>query len=288
MPRRTGFDSRRYRGRSLRARPQARGAAKSRLVMGLLFAGIAFMSYQCSSEYNPVTGEEQHISITAEQEIALGLQAAPEMMAQHGGEHPDRSAQAMVDRVGQRLVQQSRASETNWKFDFHLLRDPQTVNAFALPGGQVFITAALFTRLNTEGELAGVLGHEIGHVVARHSAQRMAKQALTQGITGAVLIAAGGGDGEAQMAQMIGNMINMKYGREDELESDQLGVMFMAQAGYDPHALLGVMEILDEAAGEQAPPEWLSTHPSNDNRLQTIQREIDLLFPEGIPAGLQK
>ena len=88
----------------------------------------------------------------------------------------------------------------------------------------MFITAALFSRLKTEGQRAGVLGHEIGHVVARHSAQRIAKDQLTQGITGAVLVAAGGGGGEAQLAMMIGNMVNMKYGREDELQSDWLGV----------------------------------------------------------------
>jgi predicted Zn-dependent protease len=276
-----------YGQRRTRMGPQARNGAKSRLIIGLMFAGIAFLSYQCSSEYNPVTGEEQHISITADQEIALGLQAAPEMMAQHGGLHPDQNAQALVDMVGERLVRSSAAGKTDWEFEFHLLRDPQTINAFALPGGQVFITAALFGKLDTEGELAGVLGHEIGHVVARHSAQRMAKQALTQGITGAVLVAAGGGGGEAQMAQMIGNMINMRYGREDELQSDELGVIFMSKAGYDPRSMIRVMEVLDEASGGQAPPEWLSTHPSSGNRVATIQAEIDKVYPAGVPEGMQ-
>jgi predicted Zn-dependent protease len=252
-----------------------------------MFVAFAFLSYQCSTEYNPVTGEEQHIAITPEQEIALGLQAAPEMAQQHGGLHPDREAQALVDRVGQRIVQGSAARETPWKFEFHLLADPRTVNAFALPGGQVFITAALLSRLETEGQLAGVLGHEIGHVVARHSAQRMAKQQLTNGITGAVLVAAGAGGAEAQMAAMVGQMINMKYGREDELESDQLGVRFMADAGYDPRALIGVMGILNEASGGQAPPEWMSTHPSNENRVATIEQAIANVFPGGVPDGLE-
>ena len=246
--------------------PSRRRAGHSRLWIGLAFAAFAFLSYQCSTEYNPVTGEEQHIAITPEQEIALGLRAAPEMAAQHGGLHPDNAAQALVDRVGQRLVQSSRAGETNWNFDFHLLADPQTVNAFALPGGQIFITAALFNRFDSEGELAGVLGHEIGHVVARHSAQRMAKQQLTQGLTGAVLVAAGGGGSEAQIAAMVGQMINMKYGREDELQSDTLGVLFMSEAGYDPRSLIKVMQILDEASGGQAPPEWMSTRSPGARR----------------------
>ena len=248
---------------------------------------MAFVSYQCSSQYNPVTGEEQHIALAPKQEIALGLQAAPEMIQQHGGLHPDPRAQALVDRVGNRIVDRSQASQTEWQYDFHLLADPRTVNAFALPGGQIFITDALLRRLETEGQLAGVLGHEIGHVVARHSAQQMAKNQLTQGITGAVLVASGGGGGEAQLAMMIGNMVNMKYGREDELESDELGVRFMSQAGYDPRALIGVMKILQEAAGGAAPPEFFSTHPSTPNRVATIEAAIAAVYPNGVPPGLE-
>lgn len=248
---------------------------------------FAFVSYQCSSQYNPVTGEEQHISIAPRQEIALGLQAAPQMIQQHGGLHPDPRAQALVDRVGNRVVDKSQASQTEWEYDFHLLADPRTVNAFALPGGQIFITDALLRRLETEGQLAGVLGHEVGHVVARHSAQRIAKNQLTQGITGAVLIASGGGGGEAQLAMMIGNMVNMKYGREDELESDELGVRFMSEAGYDPRALIGVMKILQEASGEAAPPEFFSTHPSTPNRVATIEEAIAGVYPSGVPPGLE-
>ena len=107
-----------------------------RLWIGAALVAFAFISYQCSSEYNPVTGEEQHIALAPQQEIALGLQALPEMMAQYGGEHPDADAQALVDRVGQRIVAQSAAAGTDWQFDFHLLADPQVVNAFALPGGR--------------------------------------------------------------------------------------------------------------------------------------------------------
>ena len=278
-----------YRGGGMRGRvpQQRRSLFGPRIWIGLGLVAFAFLSYQCSTEYNPVTGEEQHIAMAPQQEIALGLKAAPQMIQQYGGLHPDREAQALVDQVGNRVVQQSDAAQTGWQFDFHLLADPRTVNAFALPGGQIFITAALLSRLETEGQLAGVLGHEAGHVVARHSAQRMAKEQLTQGITGAVLVAAGGGGGEAQLAQMIGQMVNMSYGREDELQSDRLGVRFMSQAGYDPRALIGVMRILDEAAGGQSPPEFLSTHPSAPNRVATIEAAIAEVYPGGVPAGLE-
>ena len=116
-----------------------------------------------------------------------------------------------------------------------MLADPKTVNAFALPGGPIFITEGLLRQLKTEAELAGVLGHEIGHVIARHSSERLAKQQLTQGLLGALVV--GSGDyTTAQIGQMVGSMINMKYGREDELESDALGIRIMAEAGYDPRA----------------------------------------------------
>ena len=86
---------------------------------------------------------------------------------------------------------------------------------------------------------------------------------------------------------MIGQMVNMKYGREDELQSDELGVRFMSQAGYDPRALIGVMRILEEASGGEAPPEFLSTHPSSPNRVATIEAAIALVYPEGVPPGLE-
>jgi predicted Zn-dependent protease len=148
------------------------------------------------------------------------------------------------------------------------------VNAFALPGGQIFITVALLKRLKSDDQLAGVLGHEIGHVIGRHSAEQMAKQQLTQGITGAVVMGAGSYE-MAQVAQMVGGMINMKYGREDELESDKFGVCFMRDAGYDPAALVDVMKILAEASGGRGKqPEFASSHPSPENRVEQIQSHV--------------
>ena len=271
--------------RPMRTRPAPRSNPWPRILLGLALAGFAFLSYQCSTEFNPVTGEEQHIALTPHQEIALGLQAIPEMMAQHGGEHPDPKLQALVESVGGKIVASSDAGRTDWQFDFHLLQDPRTVNAFALPGGQVFITYALLARLRTEGQLAGVLGHEVGHVVARHGAQRIAKQQLSQGLTGAVLVASGSSD-SARMAQMVAQMVNMSYGREDELQSDALGVRFMSQAGYDPRAMIGVQDILADSSGGAAPPEFFSTHPSTGNRIQTIEEAIRAVYPAGVPEGM--
>jgi len=269
----------------MRQSPAPRSSGKARLYFALFLAGLAILSYTCSKEYNPVTGEKMHISLTPHQEIALGLQATPQMMQEYGGLHPDQQAQELVDRVGQKLVRESVAGQTEWQFDFHLLADPRVVNAFALPGGQIFITAALFNRFTTEGELAGVLGHEIGHVVARHSAQRMAKQELTQGVTGAVVVASGSSN-EAMLANAVAQLVNMKYGRDDELQSDQLGVRIMADAGYDPRAMISVQEILAQEAAGGAPPEFMSTHPSAPNRIEVIEETIEEIYPNGVPAGL--
>ncbi len=112
------------------------------------------------------------------------------MAAQHGGLYPDKLLQDYVDQVGEQVVQQSAAESTPYPFEFHLLRDPQTVNAFALPGGQVFITAGLLRRLSSSAQLAAVLGHEVGHVVARHGAEHLAKQQLGAALVNAVGIAA--------------------------------------------------------------------------------------------------
>ena len=244
------------------------------LIVGLLLAGFAICKYYSSSQYNELTGETQHISITAEQEIALGVNAYPSMVEQFGGLHPDPEGQRLVKRIGNQIVANSDAKNTPYHFDFHLLADPKVVNAFALPGGQVFITTALISQFETEDELAGVLGHEIGHVVARHGAERIAKQELTEGLTGAAVVASGDYS-TAQAAQMIANLVHMSYGRDQELESDDLGVRFMSQAGYNPEAFIKVMEILERASGGQSQPEFMSTHPSPENRIQKIREAIE-------------
>ena len=145
--------------------------SRGRLVMGLLMGVIALASYFGYREVNPITGENQHIGISRDQEVALRLQAAPEMAAQFGGLEPDDRIQSFVQGVGTRVAQNSAAGTADYRYSFHVLRDRETVNAFALPGSPIFITAALFQRLENEAQLAGVLGHEIGHVVARHSAE---------------------------------------------------------------------------------------------------------------------
>jgi predicted Zn-dependent protease len=245
------------------------------LLIGLAMAAFQAFKYYTNVQVNPVTGESQRIQWSTDQEIQLGLQSAPQMAQQHGGLHPDQRAQDNVDAVGQRLARTKLAQESYYPYDFHLLADPNVVNAFALPGGQVFITAALYSKLQNEDQLAGVLGHEIGHVIERHGAERMAKTGFIQGIIQSILIGTGGDATMAQIANVVGNTINMKYGREQELESDSWGVKLMMDSGYDPEALIGVMDILEEASGGQRVPEFQSSHPSPENRREKIREAIE-------------
>jgi predicted Zn-dependent protease len=267
-----------------------------RLIIAAVIALFAIISYYGHpGDENQITGEMERVAFTEEaDEVQLGLQAAPEMVQMHGGPSQNREERDWVGRVGERLLDaldnqlaaEGRKNPYRNNFKFTLLADPQTVNAFALPGGQVFITAALFHDLKTEGQLAGVLGHEIGHVIERHGNKQMAKQQLFQGLAAAGGVA--GGDAQsAQVAQAAAQMVQMKYGRDDELEADKWGVRLTALGGYDPRAMIGVMEVLDRASAGRAPPEFLSTHPSPDNRVAYIKQVIAAEFPEGVPPGLE-
>lgn len=246
-----------------------RGSWKIRIFIGLAIVAFALIQRCNNKEENPYTGRVQNINMTAEQEIAIGLQSAPQMAQQHGGLYPDQRLQSIVDYVGNKLVEKSIARETPYKYEFHLLADDQTINAFALPGGQIFITYALYSRLN-EAQLAGVLGHEIGHVIGRHSAERIAETNFWRTVSMGASVGADAGD----IVGSIGQSTLLKNGRGDELESDDLGVLFMLQSGYDPNEMIRVMQILKEAAGPDRVPEFQSTHPDPDNRIERIKESI--------------
>jgi predicted Zn-dependent protease len=248
-----------------------------RLIFGLIAAVIAVFTYFSNTQENPVTGEKQHISLTPEQEVQLGLESAPQMAQQFGGLYPDEKVQQSVKRVGQKIVNSTDVKNSPYQFDFHVLADNKTINAFAVPGGQIFITAALLDKLKNEDQLAGVLGHEITHVVGRHSAEQIAKQQLTQGLAGAAAIATEDPNSPGRnsaIAAYVANLIGLKYGRDDEIESDQLGVRWMVESGYNPEAMIDVMEVLRAAGGPNRPSEFMSSHPDPDNRIERIREAI--------------
>ena len=246
-----------------------RGNFKVRIFIALAVVAFAFIRKCSQEEINPYTGKKQAISLSPDQEIAIGLQSAPGMARQHGGLHPNNQYQALVDDVGNKLVNSSVAKETPYEYQFHLLADENTINAFALPGGQIFITYALFSKLQNQDQLAGVLGHEIGHVLGRHSNERITNANFWKVIAmGGSAIDMGG------VAQQMGQGQLLKNGRGDELESDELGVKFMIDAGYNPEEMIGVMKILKAAAGPNRVPEFQSTHPDPENRIEKIREAI--------------
>lgn len=263
-----------------------------RLGLALLMVLFGLIGYCTNTVENPITGEVQRVQLSPEQEIELGLQARSQMAQEFGGLYPDEQLQQYLDNVGQRVVQQSIASQSPYPFEFHLLRDPETINAFALPGGQIFITAGLMRQLRSEAQLAGILGHEVGHVVARHGAQHLAKRQLGAALVNAVGIAASdtpeGGRRAAVIAQAVNQLIQLRYGRDDELESDRLGFRFMTEAQYNPQGKVELMEILGSARQGNEPPEFFSTHPNPSNRIQRLETLIQENFPNGVPPQLEE
>lgn len=256
---------------------------KYRLLIGVVIAAFFYFKKCSQQEVNPYTGRQQTISMSTDQEIQMGLQSKDQITQQHGGLYPNENFQALVDQVGNKLVNNSIAKQTPYNYRFHLLADANTINAFALPGGQIFITYALFSQLKNQDQLAGVLGHEIGHVLGKHSAERIAESDYWQGLTTAGSVGADMGNTINQMGQKT----LLTNGRADELESDDLGVLFMIKAGYNPEEMIGVMEILKAAAGPNRKPEFQSTHPDPDNRIEQIRASIkkyrksaEIQFPE--------
>jgi predicted Zn-dependent protease len=255
---------------------------KSPLFIAVMIVVVGFIMYFTHTEENPITGVKQHVSITPQQEVRLGIQSAPEMAAKMGGEIPSSDPRTQeVQKIGREIVSRSEAHKGPWHFQFHLLADPKTINAFALPGGQIFITVGLLDKLKTEAQLAGVLAHETGHVIQRHSAQQMAKGELGQILVMATGIGASDPDhpSRSQAAAAIASIVNqvsqLRYSRKDELEADQWGLQLMSEAGYDPKAMLEVMKILEQAVPGGHQPEMLLTHPYPESRIEHIKAYLE-------------
>jgi len=264
-----------------------------RIIFALMIAGFAWMMYMNQVQLNPVTGEKQHVSLSTDQEIRLGLESAPQMAKEMGGElsSADRRAQK-VQQIGEWLLTHSDAQKSPWQFHFHLLADSDTINAFALPGGQIFITLGLYEELENEAELAGVLGHEMGHVIERHTAEQMASSQLGQMLAVAVGTAASEDQGSVSnnsfvIASVVNQMFQLRYSREDESEADTWGLKIMEQAGFNPVAMIQVMQVLKGASkGAGSGPEFFQTHPNPDLRIRQIQEYLQKNPPQpGLKMG---
>jgi predicted Zn-dependent protease len=251
------------------------GGFNLRLLIGLGIAAFAVIAYMTHVSVNPVTGEKQHLSMTPQQETQLGIASAPQMAAQFNGLVPADDPESMeVVRVGRRIATHSDAAKAGYPYQYHLLNDTHMVNAFALPGGQIFITKALYDDLADEAELAGVLGHETGHVVERHSAQQLEQSQLGNRLVAAVAVGSNHPLSNGAIAEVVNQVTQLKFSRNDESQADERGVQFMAQAGYDPRAMIDVMQVLISATQAGRQPEFLLTHPYPEDRKVAIGNQI--------------
>lgn len=222
---------------------------------------------------NPATGERQFMLVSQQQEIQMGREADPQIIATMGL-YPDSSLQRYVQSLGDRLAAVSEKPELPWTFR---LVDDHVVNAFALPGGFNYVTRGIMVHLNSEAQLAAVIGHEIGHVTARHSAEQMSRAQLAQvGLVAGVILAPELSDFAGAASAGLG-LLFLKFGRDDERQADDLGLAYMVDAGFDPRPAPDVFRMLDRASAAQgggSTPEWLSTHPNPANRAERLEEAI--------------
>jgi predicted Zn-dependent protease len=254
-------------------------AAPGTAAAWVLIAGLAAGSTACAT--NPATGKHEISLVSESQEIQMGQQYAQQVVKSMGV-YDDKKVQDYVTRLGMAIATTSERPQLPWAF--YVMDDP-TVNAFALPGGSIFITRGILTHMNDEAELVGVLGHEIGHVTARHSVQQMTRQQIAQiGLgVGSIL--------SSEVAQYAGlasqglGVLFLKYGRDAESQADMLGFKYMVRENYDPHAMAAMFTTLQrvsrlEGAGDI--PEWESTHPDPGNRIEATMKRLDTL---SVPAS---
>ncbi|MHC4107432.1 MAG: M48 family metalloprotease [Planctomycetota bacterium] len=243
-----------------------------------LVPALILLALQCcvlgACSVNPATGRAQLILISPQELKAVGEAAAPEVTREHGGEIDSPQLRAYVHRVGQQItarIEPEYRSFFDWSFT---VVDDGTVNAFALPGGKIFVTRGLLQRVSDEAQLAAVLGHDIGHVTARHVDER-----LTQAVLAQLGLSYIGDATESQLVLLVVSLAAegtlLAFSREQELEADAQGIRYMVAADYDPQAMLGLVEILIEASAGPRPPELLSTHPDPRTRLRAAQRLLD-------------
>ena len=297
-------------GRRAGARGGMRRAGGVRWWVILLFGGYLLYYWFSHQEESAFTGRERLIESSMEQEAALGAQAYTEILS---GEQRVTSGPlpALVQDIMQRLVtvapaletalveERAAATRTDWDaFDWEVtVLQSEQANAFCLPGGKMAVYTGIVEVAQNDDALAAIMGHEIAHALLRHGGERMAHQKLVQ--VGAIAAGVAVGDMEPQQQRMVLAALGagaqygvlLPFSRNHEIEADYIGLLLTAAACYDPRAAVGLWERMGEAAGGQAPPEFMSTHPGHGTRIQQLQEwmpqalEVHAQFCGGVPAG---
>jgi predicted Zn-dependent protease len=250
---------------------------KLRFFAYILFIGLFLAS--CATA--PYTGRRQLILLSSGQELALGQRAAQQIL------HKTRLSNDphyvnLVENLGWRIAKVVNRPDFQW--EFHVIDDAETANAFCLPGGKIFVYTGIFKYAQTEAELATVIGHEIAHVLARHGAERMSMQLLAQmgeeAAAQALQIQSPGALKTFEIAYGLGTNIGLilPYSRTQEFEADHIGLILMAKAGYNPEAAIGFWQKMASEAKGFKPPAFLSTHPADEARINRIKT----MLPEAL------
>lgn len=243
--------------------------------------GLATLGAGTGCVTNEATGKSSLNLISQEKEIAIGTEAEPQFIAENGGLVESQKLRDYVSDLGNQLAAVSERPDLPWTFN---VLDSDQINAFALPGGKVFMSRGLLERMTNEAQLAGVLGHEVGHVTAQHVNSRMSQALIIQGIAIGATVAGEVADDDTLKVLGVGAGVGggvylLKFGRDQESESDELGVRYMTRLGYNPLGQVQVMEILKEAAGGGGGSEFFATHPLPQTRIDRLQDLIADEYP---------
>ncbi len=249
--------------------------AKFGILLCVLFMGTA-CGYLASEEQTvPITGREQRVSMTEDEQAALGAQAFEQVLAEEGGAVPDGPDADLVRRVGSRIA--AVADDPGYEWEFALVDSP-LANAFCLPGGKVVVYRGLLAATQDEAGLAVVLAHEVAHAVAQHGAERALQHEVANTLGGIIALGLAWAAPDQQAAILalfgVGAQLGvlLPFGRDHESEADRIGLIYMARAGYDPRAAVSLWGRMSEIQEGPQPPEYLSTHPSHEQRIADIER----------------
>ena len=242
---------------------------------------IAVLWFAVACATNPATGQRQLSLVSESQEIAIG-RSNDTTVVMEMGLTPNEAIQSYVRGMGTKLAQVSERPQLEWSF--RVVEDP-IVNAFAVPGGFIYITRGIMAYMNSEAQLAAVMGHEIGHVTARHSVEQMSRAQLANLGLGLGMIFSSTVRQVGDVAGAGVGVLFLKFGRDDENQADELGLRYMSKAGFDPREMPGVFTMLQRVSGSEGggkSPEWLSTHPDPGNRYNHIN---GLIVAQKLPTG---
>ena len=252
----------------------------------LIIAGVVILFQFLSAERftNPETGRVQRVSMSTDQEETLGLQAFQEVLASSDVVESGPAAET-VRRVSSRIAAQTGSAASSFNWQVSVVKSDQ-INAFCLPGGKIVVYTGILPVAETEAGLATVIGHEVAHAVARHGAQRVFQNSLVQ--TALIGASFSLSDMDMRQRQTIMGLLGagatygvmLPFGRDHEVEADQMGLLYMARAGYDPREAIPFWERMGQAAGNGQPPEFMSTHPSHGTRIQNLQAYMSRAIEE--------